>query len=1444
MFCRVLLAALCLFTCLGGMPQAHGASGPQLPDVNLALGAPVTSSGPTWDGLLPSALTDGNPNTFSHPQSGTKTLGFYFEIDLGHTYRLDRILIYNRNDGCCPERLSRYGVEIYADAGGETGALNWSTTVRTNNSNSGNGGIDTVRASNGTNGPFEGRFVRIVNRNNGAYTPQVAEVEVYGLKLPLIQVFEATDDNLSTGQSTDLHWQILNADSAFLSEGLGAVNATNGSVTIHPSASTTYTLTASNVAGTITASVAVGINVSLLPPVITEFMASNSGTLSDEDGDSSDWIELHNPNVYSLPLEGLTLRNSGDNWVFPAVKIRGNGYLVVFASGKDRRDPTAQLHTKFNLSAKGDYLGLIDRDGTTVLQQFPKDYPKNVFFPKQKSNISYGIDVNGKEGFFRPATPGATNGVSYAGIVEDTAFNIHRGFYDTNLSVTITSPTADAIIRYTLNGTEPTETKGSLYSQPLKITTNTIVRAAAFKPGWAPTDIDTQSYLFPSNVIQSSVMSKSITKHPVYGPQMYAALLDVPSVSLVTEQPINDNFEVPGSFEWINPDGKPGAHAHCGARHYGGAFTDFAKKSFRLYFRAEYGDSKLHYPIYEGYDRSLLAADSFDEIELRNCSHDMAMRGFYMSNLFTDDVLLEMGQLNPHGRFVHLYLNGVYWGLYHIRERWSASMHASYLGGSKSDYESINGNWNVGGWADPGVPYDGDGTAWDRIKSLRGNYVQVKPYLNVPQYVDYMLMWMFGGSEDEYRCVGPTVPGSGFKFYLNDADGWFCGPYYCAAGDRTSRGAPGRDNGDGPGSIFSMLFKEANPEYRILLADHIYKALFNNGALTATRNVSRLRELCTEIQRAFYAEAARWNYLAPSEWATRRDQALTQWLPTRTAEALTQWRNAGFYPRLDAPSAYVAPNTEGPGVFLRFLGPTNKVIYYTTNGDDPRLIGGTVSPNARTHQVTGVKQTLLPAGSVWKWFSDVNGLGRSDIVVGNTNYSAANWKHPQFGDSSWAQGRAELGYGEGDEATVIPNLSGTNTLITAYFRTHFQVTNVQNYFALELRLKRDDGAIVYLNGVSATRSSMPTGNVTGRTPGSLATDDGQKFSSFSIPSSLLVEGDNVIAVELHQTTTNDDASFDLELNGVRSSPVGDALPPVLVNTVFKCRAKDGTQWSALNEIFVQAESRPVFPGDVVISELNFDPAGPDTTEFIELANTSRHALNLRGARFTEGVDYLFSTYLDTLLAPGQRLLLVQDLFHFQQLYGLDHPVQGVFVGNLKNGGERLTLSDANQQPLVSMAYQTSANWPQGAHGGGYSLVLSHPELGLDQPEAWRISTITNGTPGTSDSISFKGDPSADRDNDGLPALVEYALGTSDTNADSGRSSLHASVDANGHFLLQFPRRLSADDVVLAVEWSTDLGHWNSATLLSNDTGAPGYALESWGVGTDGAKTLFLRLTAH
>ena len=90
---------------------------------NIALHRPVVSSGATWSGLLASSLTDGSPDTFVHPQASTGTLGFYFEVDLGKVYQLDKIVVRNRGDGCCPERLTRYGVEIYDNNGGFPGTI-------------------------------------------------------------------------------------------------------------------------------------------------------------------------------------------------------------------------------------------------------------------------------------------------------------------------------------------------------------------------------------------------------------------------------------------------------------------------------------------------------------------------------------------------------------------------------------------------------------------------------------------------------------------------------------------------------------------------------------------------------------------------------------------------------------------------------------------------------------------------------------------------------------------------------------------------------------------------------------------------------------------------------------------------------------------------------------------------------------------------------------------------------------------------------------------------------------------------------------------------------------------------------------------------------------------------------------------------------------------------
>jgi hypothetical protein len=150
-------------------------------------------------------------------------------------------------------------------------------------------------------------------------------------------------------------------------------------------------------------------------PYISEFMASNSRTLADEDGEYSDWIEIYNPGTAPLNLAGWSLTDSTNNlgkWEFPATNLAAGGFLVVFASEKDRRVPGEPLHTNFKLGAEGEYLALMKRGGEQMVSEF------RPAFPPQVSDVSFGfaqlgngpVFVASPNGtyFIRP-TPGAAN---------------------------------------------------------------------------------------------------------------------------------------------------------------------------------------------------------------------------------------------------------------------------------------------------------------------------------------------------------------------------------------------------------------------------------------------------------------------------------------------------------------------------------------------------------------------------------------------------------------------------------------------------------------------------------------------------------------------------------------------------------------------------------------------------------------------------------------------------------------------------------------------------------------------------------------------------------------------------------------------------------------------------------------------------------------------------
>lgn len=226
-----------------------------------------------------------------------------------------------------------------------------------------------------------------------------------------------------------------------------------------------------------------------------------------------------------------------------------------------------------------------------------------------------------------------------------------------------------------------------------------------------------------------------------------------------------------------------------------------------------------------------------------------------------------------------------------------------------------------------------------------------------------------------------------------------------------------------------------------------------------------------------------------------------------------------------------------------------------------------------------------------------------------------------------------------------------------------------------------------------------------------------------------------------------------------------------------------------------------------ISEISYDPGGdaPDA-EFVEVVNTAAVPLNIGGAAFTRGFDFVFPAGFT--LPAGSRAVVVLN----SAAFALAHPadtaiIAGSFTaGRLANGGETIKLDDATGSTVEEFTYENRLPWPPSVDGTGASLVRVNTGASAADPLNWRTSSSTPGTSGTQSLAAWMAargltDPSADPDGNGYTALAEYALGV-DLNAPLPVMA----CDASG-LTLTFPRRQNSEDVSVTVEHSTDLTAW-------------------------------------
>ena len=286
---------------------------------------------------------------------------------------------------------------------------------------------------------------------------------------------------------------------------------------------------------------------------------------------------------------------------------------------------------------------------------------------------------------------------------------------------------------------------------------------------------------------------------------------------------------------------------------------------------------------------------------------------------------------------------------------------------------------------------------------------------------------------------------------------------------------------------------------------------------------------------------------------------------------------------------------------------------------------------------------------------------------------------------------------------------------------------------------------------------------------------------------------------------------------------------------------------------------PAQPSDaqryLAVSEFMYHPSGDGLAEFIELLNiNSSVTLDLKGVRFTQGVEFDFTGGAVTSLPPGARVLVVRDLAAFNAVYGTNRPVAGVFTNGtaLSNSGELIKLEDADNGTIREFAYADQAPWPTNTDAG-YSLVLIAPETNPDHALAvnWRASTRPGGNPGGPDAGHFPADPDGDANGNSERDLIDYALGN-DLGLPPIFPKLALQPDPLGGVAtlqLSYPISLSAENVEIGVFFSTDPPVWQDAAayleLVSKVPLGDGRELVTWRVNPplQDQPQVFLRLRA-
>jgi hypothetical protein len=1079
-----------------------------------------------------------------------------------------------------------------------------------------------------------------------------------------------------------------------------------------------------------------------------------------------------------------------------------------------------------------------------------------------------------RDGYFPLPTPGRANGMGSDSPPEMVAFSVATKTFTGTVTVSLSNSKPDATIRYTTDGSVPTQEVGGSsvdYADPILVDDTVRIRARAFLPDALPGPVSTEGYIKLDDTVAGFTSDLPIVILDNFGKgkpnnrQMFYTLI----------------FEPKGPENRASVMNPPDLVTRAGARIRGTTSAGFPK----------YGLA------YEAWDES----DTDRDIAPLGmpAESDWVLNARYtwdrslIRNPFIYAMSRQIGRWAPRSKFVEMFVNtnggavirtgstttDDYFGVYAFMEkikRGRDRVNVSAMSQGDNEEPEVTGGymWKVDR-VDPGdrgirgIRDASDSMAWVYPKETLGG----APVLTQAQsdyLIGYFNEFVAAIKEDnftnpqtgkhytEYIDVGSWIDEHILRALAKDPDALRLSTFFHKQRggkmkygpiwdfDRTMGSEDGRDrNPTGweggtkwwtypwwrelvwePGRIPS-----GDPDFMQAYIDRWQSLRLKE--FSAENMHSVIDSMAATIREAQERNFERWGSGARPNGGQFSDGDLSWqgeivhlkgWLQARA-----EWIDTLFpaRPALNQPGGVV------PDGFKLSMSSLEGPIYYTVDGSDPRAPGGGVSESAILSPGGPVLTTLLPENSNVRFFVP------TDDALGDT------WTAAGFNDAGWQEGPAGIGFETANgtlEPAITTNIAdqvlGVNASV--YLRSEFTVENdIPNVINLTLKLQYDDGFVAYLNGREIARANAPDqAEWNSEATSSHSDSDAIQFEEFRIDefADKLVTGRNVLAIQaMNQSAGGVDL---LNHPVVEISEIKISEPLTLTGSVVVIARTMGNDfWSSpVKETFIMGGMVPASAGNIVVSEIMYrspaasieeDATGfsPGDFEFMEVLNIGSNAVGLAGISVGGGIEFDFAGGDVTFLLPGQRAVVVRNKEAFLMRYGKEvaERVAGEFGSDssLSNAGEELRLTTTGGSSIRTFTYGVAAPWPVASSGDErFSIELASPANNPDHGNGanWVKSSVPSGSPGTGDPFSIPGGSSPDKDRDGLPFLLEYAFGSSDDDPSSGPGLTSVSIAGDGQPGFTYQKNLEATDVAFALEISTELESWSDATDRFEATG--------------------------